>query len=240
MHPQMRKDDLVGNCKPLPCPDLIKKNWGLLQDYVRNCRAAIDLMFSHLERNLQLPIGTLANLHRIGEGSGDHVRFNKTAPNTFSEAKVKQNEHTDFGSLTILFNWLGGLQIRLPETSEWVYVRPIPRSAVVNLGDAMVKFTAGLLRSNIHRVAPPLPPQDSLDRYSLVYFSRPENAVVLRRLEGGLIDAQPQAEKKEVEMTSEEWILRRSVGDLRGVYTHNGGLELRPPLIPDRVVKLSA
>ncbi len=24
-------------------------------------------------------------------------------------------------------------------------------------------------------------------------------------------------------MTSEEWILRRSVGDLRGVYTHKGG-----------------
>lgn len=231
----MRKDDLVGNCDPLPTPELVKKNWSLLQDYTRSCRAAIDLMFTHLERNLQLPIGTLASLHRIGERSGDHVRFTKKAPNTFSEVRAKQGEHTDFGSLTILINWLGGLQIRLPETSEWVYVRPIPGSAVVNLGDALVKFTAGLLRSNIHRVVPPLPPQDGRDRYSLVYFSRPEDTVVLRRLKGGLIDAQPQAERNEVEMTSEEWILRRSVGDLKGVYTHKGGLELRSPLVTGRV-----
>ncbi len=73
----------------------------------------------------------------------------------------------------------------MPETEEWVYVRPIPRSAVVNLGDALVMFTAGLLRSNVHRVVPPLPPQDNLDRYSLVYFSRPEDSVVLKRLREG-------------------------------------------------------
>ncbi|RFU27497.1 hypothetical protein B7463_g8847, partial [Scytalidium lignicola] len=231
----MRKDDFVGNCKPLPCHNLISKNWGLLQNYTRHCRATIDLMFTHLDKHLQLPVGTLYSLHRINERSGDHVRFNKKAPSEFSEERAKQGEHTDFGSLTILFNWLGGLQIRLPETGEWVYVRPVPGSAVVNLGDALVKFTAGLLRSNVHRVATPLPPQDGLDRYSLVYFSRPEDAVVLRRLKGGIIDAQPQTEKEEVEMTSEEWILRRSLGDLRGVYTHNGGLELRAPLIAGRV-----
>ncbi|EXJ69879.1 uncharacterized protein A1O5_06952 [Cladophialophora psammophila CBS 110553] len=227
----MRKDDLIGNCKPLPCPDLIRQNWQLLGDYARNCRAAIDLMFTHLEKNLELPIGTLAKLHRIEERSGDHVRFNKSAPGKFDEQKARLGEHTDFGSLTILFNWMGGLQIRMPETNEWVYVRPVPGSAVVNLGDALVKFTAGLLRSNVHRVVPPMPPQDGRDRHSLVFFSRPEDAVVLRRLKGGLIDKQPQTQKEEMELTSEEWILRRSVGDLKGVYTHKGGLELRFPLV---------
>lgn len=234
MEVQLRKDDLVGNCKPLPCPELVKKNWALLQDYARSCRAAIDLMFTLLERNLELPIGTLANLHRISERSGDHIRFNKKAADVFSEQKAKQGEHTDFGSITILFNWLGGLQIRLPNTNDWVYVRPIPGSAVVNLGDALVKFTAGLLRSNVHRVVPPLPPQNGLERFSLVYFSRPEDAVVLRRLKGGLIDDQPPTEE-EPALTSGEWILRRSTGDMKGVYTHKGGLELRPTLIEGQV-----
>lgn len=232
----MRKDDFVGNYpEPLPCHPLVTRNWDLLTEYVRNCRAAIDLMITHLEVHLQLPIGTLAALHRINARSGDHVRFHQHAVQPFAEEAAKQGEHTDFGTLTILFNWLGGLQIRLPDSGEWVYVKPVPGSAVVNLGDALVKFTAGILCSNVHRVVPPPPPQGGLTRNSLVYFSRPEDSVVLRRLEGGLIDAQPRDETQEPEMTSQEWILRRSVGDLKGVYTHKGGLELRQQLVAGRV-----
>lgn len=223
----MRKDDFVGNSDPLPTHDLIKQHWELLTSYVYHCREAIDLMITHLERHLQLPEGTLANLHRIHECSGDHVRFNKAAVMPYSEERAINGEHTDFGTLTILMNWLGGLQIRLPQTEEWVYVEPIPGSAVVNLGDALVKFTAGILRSNIHRVASPPKPQDEILRTSLVYFSRPEDKVVLKRLKGGLIDQQPQVETNEEELTAQEWTWRRSVGDLKGVYTHKGGLEMR-------------
>ena len=225
----MRKDDFVGNADPLPCHDLVKQNWDLLTSYVYHCRAVIDLLISHLEKHLQLEPGALANLHRITERSGDHVRFNQAAIQPFSEERAKQGEHTDFGTLTILMNWLGGLQIRLPETEEWVYVKPVPGSAVVNLGDALVKFTAGILRSNIHRVCPPPPPQDGLTRNSLVYFSRPEDKVVLKRLRGGVIDEVPvsEVEREEPEMTAQEWTWKRSVGDLKGVYTHKAGLELR-------------
>ncbi|KAJ7780376.1 hypothetical protein B0H14DRAFT_3894052 [Mycena olivaceomarginata] len=223
----MRKDDIVGNCDPLPCHPLAKENQALLKNFVYHCRAAIDLIISHLESHLQLPSGALAKLHRIEERSGDHVRFQHAAIQPYSDEMAKQGEHTDFGTLTILFNWLGGLQVRLPGTEDWVYVKSIPGSAVVNLGDALVKFTAGILRSNIHRVVPPPPPQDGEQRNSLVYFLRPEDGVVLRRLEGGLIDRQPRVEKQELELTAQEWTLRRSVGDLKGVYAHKGGLELR-------------
>ena len=230
----MRKDDLVGNCDPLPRHQLVDENWSLLRSYAYSCRQAIDLMIGLLEKHLELPTGTLAQLHRIHERSGDHVRFNQVAIQPFTDEKAKASEHTDFGTLTILMNWLGGLQIRLPPavsaTEDWVYVKPIPGHAVVNLGDACVKFTAGILRSNIHRVVPPPAPQDNITRNSLVYFSRPEDKVVLKRLKGGLIDRQPltEAERKGgEEMTAQEWTLRRSVGDLKGVYTHKGGLELR-------------
>jgi isopenicillin N synthase-like dioxygenase len=224
----MRKDDFIGNADPLPCHTLVHKNWDVLKQYVVDCRTAIDLMILHLEKHLQLPDNTLASLHRITARSGDHVRFNQAAVQPWSDDLARQAEHTDFGTLTILMNWLGGLQIKHPETQEWVYVKPMPGYAIVNLGDALVKLTAGILRSNIHRVVPPAPPQDGLTRNSLVYFSRPEDAVVLRRLKGGLIDKQPVSEKdSEPEMTAQEWTLRRSVGDLKGVYTHKGGLELR-------------
>ena len=224
----MCKDDLIGNCDPLPMHQIATTYAALLKSYVQHCRQAIDLMITHLEVHLELPIGTLANLHRIKSRSGDHVRFNQHAVQPFTEEAAKLGEHTDFGTLTILFNWLGGLQIRHPDTDEWVYVKPIPGSAVVNLGDALVKFTAGILRSNVHRVTPPPPPQDTLTRNSLVYFSRPEDAVMLKRLRGGLIDQQPASDGVEgEEMTAEEWTFRRSCGDLKGVFTHKGGLELR-------------
>ena len=186
-------------------------------------------MLEHLESHLQLTKGTLVDMHRLHEYSGDHVRFNRAAVYPFSEDLAKVGEHTDFGSLTILMNWLGGLQIRLPSTEQWIYVKPIPGSAIVNLGDALVKFTAGILRSNVHRVVPPPPPQNDMVRDSLVYFARPEDKIVLKRLKGGIVDQYPetQAEKEEPEITAAEWILRRSVGDLKGIYTLKGGLESR-------------
>jgi isopenicillin N synthase-like dioxygenase len=203
----------------------------LLQSYATRCRAVIDLLLSHLETHLGLPPASLLNLHRIDHRSGDHIRFTQNPPQAYDESRAERGEHTDFGSITILFNWLGGLQIRTqPDggVGEWVYVKPVPGSCIVNLGDAMVKFTGGILRSNIHRVVPPPGQQSGLTRNSLVFFSRPEDEVVLKRLKGGLIDAQPVEEETEEQVTSKDWVLRRAMGDLHGIFTHTGGLERKP------------
>jgi isopenicillin N synthase-like dioxygenase len=83
----------------------------------------------------------------------------------------------------------------------------LPGHCVVNLGDALVKFSAGALRSNIHRVVAPPGEQGSVTRYSLVYFCRPEDDIVLRSLvDGGKVDA------GEEQVTAKEWILRRALG----------------------------
>ena len=222
----MRKDDIVGNTPWLKTHPMILDQKDLLLEFTRDSRSTIDLMISILEQHLGLATGQLAQLHRVTERSGDHVRFNQAANIPHSEERAKSGEHTDFGTLTILFNWVGGLQIRLPDTDKWVWVKPRPGHAVINLGDALVKFTAGILRSNIHRVVPPVGAQAGCTRNSLVYFSRPEDSVVLRRIKGGIIDEQPVDDEGPA-ITSEEWIMRRSSGDLKGVYTHKGGLELR-------------
>ena len=226
---QFRKDDILGhNPNPRPVHPLVWAQRPLLQSYTRHCRAVIDLMLVHLERHLSLAPGTLGQLHRINEMSGDHVRFNQTCANAFDPIRAKGGEHTDFGTLTVLMNWQGGLQIRnQQQNNDWVYVKPVPGSAVVNLGDALVIFSAGILRSNIHRVVPPPAPQDGVDRNSLVYFSRPEDAAIMQRLKGGVIDAQPKEVAAPEPMTSDQWIMRRALGDLRGVFTHKGGFELR-------------
>ena len=56
----------------------------------------------------------------------------------------------DVKTYSLLFNRLGGLQVLPPgDDAKWSYVRPLQGHCVVNLGDAMVKFTAGILRSNV-------------------------------------------------------------------------------------------
>jgi isopenicillin N synthase-like dioxygenase len=70
----------------------------------------------------------------------------------------------------------------------------------------MVKFTNGLLRSNIHRVVSPPGEQAKETRYSLVYFARPEDDVVLRRLEGSDVIPQLAEGQSEEATNSKEWI----------------------------------
>ncbi|PYI01908.1 Clavaminate synthase-like protein [Aspergillus sclerotiicarbonarius CBS 121057] len=107
--------------------------------------------------------------------------------------------------------------------AEWTYVKPLPGHAIVNLGDAMVKFTNGRLRSNVHRVARPPGEQASWTRYSVVYFARAEDEVPLRRLEGGGIPKEEREEDEDEVVSSREWVLRRALG--RRVDEGTGGTE---------------
>lgn len=174
--------------------------------------------------------GGLPALHKLDAVSGDQIRFVKAPPQEQSLKGIALGEHTDFGSVTVLFNRLGGLQVRLPDNispnpptstsppptevetklceNGWTYVRPLPGHCIVNLGDALVKFSNGILRSNIHRVVAPPGEQGSVTRYSLVYFCRPKDDVILK----SLVETEKKNEEGEEEVTAKEWILRRALG----------------------------
>jgi len=198
---------------------------------MRNAHALVRLVLAHLNTHLHLPPGTLESLHRQNAVSGDQVRIIKSPPQPLSDLKTTLVKHTDFGSITILFNRLGGLQILPPpsltppgQEPEWMYVKPLPGHCVVNLGDAMVKFTNGLLRSNIHRVVSPPGEQAKETRYSVAYFSRPEDEVVLRRLEGSDIIPELRKGQKEENMNSKDWIKLQAM-TLREVNVNGSGRE---------------
>lgn len=184
-----------------------------MKGFMESAHHIVYLVLDLLNEHLKLPSGTLAKLHRLEANSGDQIRFLKAPPQPMDDRRTALGEHTDFGSVTVLFNKLGGLQILPPgKDAEWCYVKPLPGHAIINLGDAMVKFTNGLLRSNIHRVSSPPGEQAEVTRYSLVYFNRPEDEVILKRLDGS--DVIPPIPDGEVEdqVKSKDWILRRALG----------------------------
>ncbi|RAK93869.1 oxidoreductase [Aspergillus costaricaensis CBS 115574] len=207
------KDDILNLTPPLPSPPILQESRPLLSSFIQTSHNIVTLLLSILSTSLSLPSSsTLPNLHRLTSPSGDQIRFIKAPPTTTTTQNPTLGEHTDFGSVTILFNRLGGLQVLPPGAdAEWTYVRPLPGHAIINLGDAMVKFTNGLFRSNIHRVVAPPGQQAGFTRYSLVYFARPEDEVPLRRLESDRIPALGEGVVEE-EISSKDWVIRRALG----------------------------
>jgi len=77
--------------------------------------------------------------------------------------------HTDWGLITILLqDDCGGLEIETQ--GRWIEASPTPGALIINLGDMVVRLTAGRYASNSHRVLNKAPERD---RYSVATFFNP-------------------------------------------------------------------
>lgn len=89
--------------------------------------------------------------------------------------------HADYGFVTLLLqDNVGGLEVKPPETNEWVPVQPLPGALVVNLGEMLEVATQGYLAATIHRVRTP-PPE--VDRYAVPFFWSPRLDAVIEPIE---------------------------------------------------------
>jgi isopenicillin N synthase-like dioxygenase len=173
------------------------------------------LILEVLARQLDIALAEFTKRCTFNSESGDHLRLTKKTPHKSDTNAIGLASHTDFGSVTILFNWLGGLQIQSRDPSnegEWAFVKPLAGHAIINLGDAMVKFTNGALKSAKHRVVPSPGDQAKVDRYSIVYFVRPADDALLTPLEEFRANHVIQVGGKigeEKVYTAGEWVQRR-------------------------------
>ncbi|KAH8621912.1 hypothetical protein IG631_23534 [Alternaria alternata] len=116
-------------------------------------------------------------------------------PKNLSSTCVGHNQHTDIGSLTLLFSKQWGLQLVSPETEEWEWVAPRPGHAIINVGDSLRFLTDKRLASCMHRVVP-TPKTATQNRYSIAYFLRPENDIEYKDPEGKPISAKEWHDNK--------------------------------------------
>ena len=184
------QDDMLGTTfTERPNVKIVLETRKLFKDIFHHIHGIISHTMSHLDAHLGLAPGTFAALCSQDKPSATLLRMLKSPPHKGGESRTNLTGHTDIGAMTMLFNILGGLQILPPgrENIEenWVYVRPEPGCAVVNIGDAMVQWSGGVLRSNIHRVNTAPGQQANCPRYSLAYLLRPGFDSSMRRLAGG-------------------------------------------------------
>jgi isopenicillin N synthase-like dioxygenase len=110
----------------------------------------------------------------ITDHSIDTVKMNNYALPEISvdsaEELIGMGEHTDFGILTVLWaDRVAGLQI-LDKDGVWHDAMPDEGAFLVNLGDAMARWTNDQWRSTIHRVNPPVIDGQVKRRRSVAFF----------------------------------------------------------------------
>ncbi|MFE4501171.1 isopenicillin N synthase family dioxygenase [Rhodococcus sp. NPDC056743] len=94
--------------------------------------------------------------------------------------------HTDFGILTILWaDQVPGLQI-LGADNLWHDAQPADNALLINLGDAMARWTNDRWRSTIHRVDPPIVGGRIIRRRSAAFFFDGNYDAVIEALPGTL------------------------------------------------------
>ncbi|XP_050991009.1 LOW QUALITY PROTEIN: uncharacterized protein si:dkey-10o6.2 [Labeo rohita] len=99
------------------------------------------------------------------------------------ENQMRCGEHSDYGSITLVFQSPeGGLQV-LNRAGEYISAPSIPGTVLVNIADLMQRWTSDVYVSAVHRVLLP-PAGDSGTRQSLAFFVQPDDEAIISCCDG--------------------------------------------------------
>lgn len=102
-------------------------------------------------------------------------RVNRYPPCPLPEKCLGLGSHSDPHTLTILLqDDVGGLQVKKSD-NQWVGIRPIPNSFVINIGDTLEAWTNGSLKSNVHRAVV----NKEKRRLSAAFFLSPTSSAII-------------------------------------------------------------
>ena len=148
------------NLWPEALPDL-RNAW---ERYYRELAALSARLLSLMATALELPADHFEPL--ISRHTSAMRALDYPARRDESDERLGASAHTDYGTLTVLLadHTQAGLQVQAPG-GTWIDVVPEEGSFVVNLGDAMERWTNDRWRSTLHRVVAP-----ARRRQSIAYF----------------------------------------------------------------------
>ena len=117
-------------------------------------------------------------IHKDGNYTALRCLYYPPVPENITKKVTRLGEHSDYGSITLLFqDDVGGLQVQTA-SGEYMEAAPIEGTMLVNIGDALQFWTGGKLKSTKHKVdLPPNPTGCKSVRRSIAYFVLPNNDV---------------------------------------------------------------
>jgi isopenicillin N synthase-like dioxygenase len=212
----LAQDGLMGNEPLQPLPSEVHAHLPLFKSFLGHSQSIARIINFTLASELFLPSAdAFASLQDPAKVSGTVVRLIKVDASPEEEhLRTSLVHHSDFGSITLLANVVGGLQILKPskdpaDPDAWLWVRPQPKCLIVNMGDAMAKWTGGLFKSCVHRIRYAPGEQRYVERMSLGVLFRPERNASMKKLMGEGIDDEDD------DLTAWEWEHKKTMAALR-------------------------
>lgn len=148
-------------------------------DFFTDCQRLADRLMSAFALALELPEDFFTDKHT---GILQTLRFLHYPPAKVESAgQLGAGAHTDYGTLTLLFqDKSGGLEVQ-DSQGNWVPAPPIENAVVINTGDLLARWTNDVYRSTPHRVQ--VRPADAANgRLSVAFFSDPDPNVLVETL----------------------------------------------------------
>ncbi|KAF2106424.1 hypothetical protein BDV96DRAFT_559301 [Lophiotrema nucula] len=169
-----------------------------MEDFYCECSLVVHSVLDALSTALCLPVHYFQSKHSHDTFQLRLLHYPSVSRKLLNEAKISRiGAHSDFGSLTLLFqDSSGGLEVEsMQSTGNFQPVHPIGEIGdvlVVNLGDLMERWTNGRWKAVVHRVMGPAVDQrteiiasdEYPARYSIPFFAGPNEDVVVEPLPG--------------------------------------------------------
>jgi len=119
-------------------------------------------------------------LHGFFKEHTSFFRLNHYPPCPAPEVVLGVGRHKDPGALTVLYqDDVGGLDVRRRSDGEWVRVKCVPNSFVINVGDTVQVWSDDRYESAEHRVSV----NSEKERFSMPYFFNPASGAIVEPLE---------------------------------------------------------
>lgn len=159
-----------------------------MEQFYQSCfKVELEILGS-LSQALGIAASDLQSLHDQAENEFRLLHYPAIPASELADnSATRIAEHTDFGTITMLFqDSIGGLQLESQqEPGTFHGVESADQSEIIlNIGDSLQRLTNDTFRAACHRVTYPPTVKVGLDelipeRYSIAYFAKPNRAASL-------------------------------------------------------------
>ena len=214
---EIGRDDVDGlpNRWPDQLDDEGKNFKRIMQSFIARCMDLHTTVMQSIAVGMGLPEHFFDEFTNDGDNTLRLLHYPPVSKEVFlkNSGQARAGEHSDYGSITLLFqDSCGGLQVQSPK-GTFVDATPVPDTIVVNAGDLMARWSNDIIKSTKHRVIQPTCGTDDAApdmypaRYSIAYFCRPNLDKFIEALPGTYGDG--IGEKKYDGINSGQYLLQR-------------------------------